>query len=238
MSQISLEVNLPGPGTLALTGSGEYLPGMQEVDRWLTQQLVESARVVTLATAAGTEGTDRLRYWDELGIQHFTNLGVERVQALPVIDRRSAEDNRLADVIRQANFVYLSGGKPGYLYQTLMDTPVWAAICGVLQAGGVVAGCSAGAMIFGEQIPGIRIIGQMGPGFGFLPGAYIVPHFDEIPEMIRQGLRLLHQRTRMIGIEGFTSLVCTSKGCQVRGRGQVRISNGDTFLHYRQEDSF
>jgi len=236
MSQISLTVNLPGPGTLALVGSGEYLPGMQEVDRWLLQQLAEPARVITLATAAGTEGAGRLRYWDGLGAQHFTSLGVENVQALPVIDRKSAEDNRLADLIQQANFVYLSGGKPGYLYQTLLNTPVWSAICEVLQRGGVVAGCSAGAMIFGEQIPGIRNILQLGPGFDFLPGVFIIPHFDEIPELIRTGLRSLHHQIKMVGVEGFTALVCTSQGCRVRGRGQVSISDGDSFLHYRQEE--
>lgn len=238
MSLIQLEVNLPGPGTLALAGSGEYLPAMLPVDRWLLQQLTVPARVVTLATAAGTEGAERLRYWDKLGVQHFTNLGVERVQALPVVDRPSAEDERLADLISQANFVYLSGGKPGYIYQTLAGSRAWAAICSVLTQGGVVAGCSAGAMIFGEQIPGIRNLVQMGPGFGFLPGAFIIPHFDEIPQLLRQGLRSLHPRLKMIGVEGFTALVCRQAGCFVCGRGQVSIQHGDTFLRYRQEDLF
>ena len=236
MSQIPLEVNLPGAGFLALVGSGEYLPAMEEVDRWLLQQLSGPARVVTLATAAGSEGSQRLCYWDELGVRHFSSLGVDSVEPLPVVDRKSAEDERLADLIRQANFVYLSGGKPGYLYHTLAGSPVWQAICSVLEQGGVVAGCSAGAMIFGEQIPGIRNLVQLGPGFGFLPRSFIVPHFDEIPQVLRNGLSALHPQSRLIGIEGYTALVCTRQGCQVRGRGQVYISKGDTFLHYRQED--
>ncbi len=43
---------------LALVGSGEYLPSMEAVDRFLLGQLNTEAHVVCLPTAAGTEGTD------------------------------------------------------------------------------------------------------------------------------------------------------------------------------------
>ncbi len=58
-------------GTLALVGSGEYLPPMEPVDRLLLARLGGEARVVCLPTAAATEGAERIRYWSELGVRHF-----------------------------------------------------------------------------------------------------------------------------------------------------------------------
>jgi cyanophycinase len=90
-------------GTLALVGSGEYLPPMEMVDRFLLSQLKEAPRVVCLPTAAGNEGPQRLGYWARLGIEHFTRLGAQ-VETVGVIDRATAEDESLAARIRAANF--------------------------------------------------------------------------------------------------------------------------------------
>ncbi|HMN63295.1 MAG TPA: hypothetical protein PJ988_23205, partial [Anaerolinea sp.] len=84
----NFKLAIPGAGILALTGSGEYLPGMDEGDRFLLAQLGEPARVVCLPTGAGTEGPARVRYWMDLGVEHFRGLGVEQAEALEVIDRQ------------------------------------------------------------------------------------------------------------------------------------------------------
>ena len=120
-----------------------------------------------------------------VGVDHFTRLGAT-AEAVPVVDRACANDPALAAVIAGANFVYLSGGKPDYLYQTLAGSLAWGAIQAVLAGGGLLAGCSAGAMILGEKFfgfPGWK------RGFGFLPGATILPHFDEIPQAMIRSLR-------------------------------------------------
>ena len=83
---------------LALVGSGEYLPAMEPIDRELISRLQESPRVVCLPTAAGKEGPERIAYWLRLGVEHFTRLEA-KVEALPVIDRESANDRNLAKVI-------------------------------------------------------------------------------------------------------------------------------------------
>src|SRR3990172_9732773 len=139
-------------GTLALIGSGEYLPPMNPVDEWPLGRLRGQARVVCLPSAAGQEGPERIGYWSRLGVDHFTRLGAT-AEAVEIVNRAGARDEALAARIRAANFVYLSGGDPDYLYQTLNGTPAWAAIEGVLAGGGVVAGCSAGAIIWSESYP-------------------------------------------------------------------------------------
>jgi len=120
---------------LVIVGSGEYLPRMEPVDSELIRRLGEPARVVCLPTAAGLEGDERIHYWSQLGIDHFTQLGAT-AEALPVIDRASAQNVAYAKRIEAANFVYLSGGNPAHLYDSLNNTPVWDAIKGGLQRWG------------------------------------------------------------------------------------------------------
>ena len=208
---------------LALVGSGEYLPSIASVDRELIRRLAAPVRLVCLPTAAGTEGHERIEYWSRLGVDHFTSLGVQ-AQALPVIDRASADDPALAAAVAQANFVYLSGGKPDYLHRTLDGSLVWQAILSVLASGGLLAGCSAGAMILGEKFfgfPGWK------PGFALLPRATILPHYDEIPErMIRPMRQIAGKDMTILGIEGNTALIQTGERYEVLGSGGLTVWNG------------
>jgi cyanophycinase len=208
---------------LAMVGSGEYLPDMEPVDRALIERLGGNPRVVCLPTAAGTEGPQRIRYWMDLGVSHFTRLGAS-VESLPVLDRKSADDPQLAAKARAARFVYLSGGKPDYLYQALKGSRVWDAIQAVLTEGGLLAGCSAGAMVQGERIPGFT---RWGDGFGLLPGIGVIPHFDEFPAaMSRAAMLLAPKGITILGVEGYTALVHSPAGNEVLGRGGVTVLTG------------
>ena len=216
--------------TIALVGSGEYLPAMAPVDRNLLARLDETPRVVCLPTAAGTEGPERIDYWARLGVEHFQSLGAA-AQSVPVIDRTGATNPDYAAAVAQANFVYLSGGKPDYLYQTLAGSAVWHAIEAVLSSGGILAGCSAGAMILGEKFfgfPGWR------QGFGYLPGATVIPHFDEIPALMVQSIRLFAGAMTTLGIDGNTALVQGAAGYEVVGAGGVTVWNQAGKRRYTQ----
>jgi cyanophycinase len=215
---------------LALVGSGEYLPPMEVVDRELMARLPGPVRVACLPTAAGTEASERIAYWNDLGIEHFRNLGAN-VTAVPVLDRASANDPKLAEQIAGANLVYLSGGKPDYLFRTLAGSTAWRAILQVLEAGGVLAGCSAGAMILGEKFFGFP--GQH-TGFGFLKGVTIVPHFDEIPKAMVSGVRLVLNSLTLVGIDGNTALVVDDGRWEVLGSGTVTVWDGSAKRQYSQ----
>jgi cyanophycinase len=206
---------------IALVGSGEYLPEMDAVDRYLLDRLGPGPRVACLPTAAGTEGAERIDYWSRLGVEHFTRLGA-RPSTVPVVTREDALDTALANDVRQADFVYLSGGKPDYLLATLKDSPVWDAISEVHARRGVVAGCSAGAMVLGGFIPGLP---RLQPAFSLLPGSVVVPHFDEVPGWMLAGIRLwVGPSRRLVGVPGFTALFVENGECRVLGRGPVTLS--------------
>ena len=205
---------------LALVGSGEYLPAIESIDRDLLSRLNESPRVVCLPTAAGKEGAERIHYWSRLGIDHFTRLNVH-VESLPVIDHASANDEHFASTINRSNFVYLSGGKPHYLYSTLKSSLVWEAILAVLSRGGLLAGCSAGAMILGEKFfgfPGLK------SGFNFLSRVTVIPHYDQFPGYVIASLRVMAGRDFIVlGIEGNTVLFTNGEQYEVLGTGGVVV---------------
>ena len=108
-------------GLIALVGSGEYLPVMNDVDRYLLDSLNltgRKPRVVCLPTAAGQEGDGSIDRWSNMGVAHFQGLGAE-VNALRIIDREFADDPQWESFLENADLIYFSGGDPGYLYQTM-----------------------------------------------------------------------------------------------------------------------
>src|SRR5919109_1103914 len=138
-------------GLINLVGSGEYLPVMQDVDRYLLDSLALNGRrphVACLPTAAGREGDSSVNRWLNMGIQHFQNLGAE-VTPVRITDRDSANDSQWEFVLENADLIYFSGGDPGYLYETLKESCAWSAAQRAWQRGAIYAGCSAGAMILG-----------------------------------------------------------------------------------------
>src|SRR4029078_10349536 len=83
---------MPGPGPIALVGSGEFLPTMAEVDAGLLAATGRSRpRVVIPPSASWPDGEDVFRRWAAMGAEHFAALGAE-VEPVLVRDRIEADD--------------------------------------------------------------------------------------------------------------------------------------------------
>ena len=221
-------------GTIALVGSGEYLPSMLPVDRALLDRVPGTPHVVCLATAAAPDGPEVFARWGRMGVEHFTGRLEVEAESVPLATRKDAHDSALVERIRAANFVYLSGGKPTYLFDTLVGTPAWDAIRSVLDAGGVVAGCSAGAMIMGRRctpFPQHRGFRQV--------DAIILPHYDEMPGWMGSVVKLLFVPVGvLLGVEGNTAYVANGgrKG-EVIGSGAVMVWGRGTHRRCMAGDS-
>ncbi len=217
-------------GTLALVGSGEYLPVMAELESSLIQS-GPSLRYVQLATAAGQESSERLRYWERIGKEQADRIGAQQV-FLPIFTREDAMRIDFAEKIQGAGLIYLSGGDPHYLAQTLIGTPVWDAIIASWKSGSSLAGCSAGAMAFGPDIPHFRKMKETGDiGFGLLPHIRVIPHYNKffkwIPDSAAQLFLKAPEGVRIVGIDESTAIVTNNlKVWNIYGEGHVHLLNG------------
>ncbi len=222
-------------GPLALVGSGEYLPVMQELEGQLLQG--RAPRYVQIPTAAALEGPASLAHWVDLGRAQATRLGVE---AVPVVvrDRKEADDPELAALVEGAGLVYLSGGNPPYLAATLRGTRVWAAVLAAWEAGAALAGCSAGAMAITAWAPHVRDPQrEPDPGLGVLPELRVIPHFDRFeqwePTLARRVLEWVPPGGTLVGIDEETALVRTDGAWQVHGRQAVWVIAQEGRTAYR-----
>jgi cyanophycinase len=212
-----------GPGPIALVGSGEYLPQMADIEASLLAG--RPTRYVQLATAAVPDGPSVVERWHNLGIEQAQRLGVEAV-ILDVSDRRDADNPAVAEQVAGAGLVYLSGGNPGFLADTLRETAVWAAIVAAWQSGAALAGCSAGAMAMTSWVPSLRHPRQGGTnGLAVLPHLRVIPHFDfftkRVPDLVTRFLLPYDPAITVLGIDEETALVGGPREWTVMGRQSV-----------------
>jgi cyanophycinase len=208
------------PGPVALVGSGEYLPQMAEIEARLLAG--RPPRYVQLATAAFPEGPTVVQRWHDLGRAQARRLDVEAV-VVDVGDRADAEDPERAALVAGAGLIYLSGGNPGYLADTLRDTAVWAAIVAAWWSGAALAGCSAGAMALTSWVPSLRNPIKGGTvGLGLLPHLRVIPHFDafaaRIPDLLTRFLLPDEGEVTVIGVDEDTAFVGGPQDWTVEGR--------------------
>jgi cyanophycinase len=195
-------------GRIALVGSGEYLPVMDDVERWLLEGSA-AGTYVQLATAAAPEGQGVLDHWHRLGAKAAARQGVEQV-VIDIRTRDDAFDERWVPLIEGARLVYLSGGNPTHLAKVLRDSPAWAAILRTWQAGAALAGCSAGAMALCGYVPDFRHPRRGGEnGLGVVPDLRVLPHFDRYTKWVPDfAMRpLMSEGVTVVGIDEDTALI-------------------------------
>ena len=229
-------------GSLALVGSGEYLPAMAELEKSLVQDGVKNgkeSRYVQIPTAAGRESVDRLEYWKELGLRQAQTIGVEATY-LPIYTREDAFNQKYVDSVTNSALMYMSGGDPHHLAEVLIDTPLWTAIVENWKTGASLAGCSAGAMVLSAHIPNFRLLKKTATqGLNLLPEIRVIPHFNKffkwIPESAAKVLLHVPDNSILIGVDELTAIVKRSGDTEwvVVGASKVHVLKGlpDQQLH-------
>ncbi len=229
-------------GSLALVGSGEYLPAMAEFEKSLIQDGVNNgkeARYVQIPTAAGRESDDRLEYWKQLGLTQAKAIGVEATY-LPIYTREDAFNQKYVDAVANSALMYMSGGDPHHLAEVLIDTPLWSAIIENWKTGASLAGCSAGAMVLSAHIPNFRLLKKVPTqGLNLLPEVRVIPHFNKffkwIPESAAKVLLHVPDNSILIGVDELTAIVKRSGDSEwvVVGEAKVHVLKGlpDQQLH-------
>jgi cyanophycinase len=229
--------NKQQPGAIALVGSGEYTPAMNETDRFLLDTLADpqAARVALLPTASALEEGAPER-WNGMGAAHFAALGAQAAP-LMLLTRDDAADPQIVAALRTADMFYFSGGDPQHLIAMLRGTPAWDAIRERHAGGAVIAGCSAGAMMLGGYTQRIRALmngqaPQWPAALGLLPHIAVMPHFDRVAqfvgeELFRAAIAAAPTGITLIGVDEDTALLyLPAVGWRVLGRQSVSIFDG------------
>jgi cyanophycinase len=206
------------PGPLALVGGGEWREGCT-FDRDL---LAASGadEVLVLPTAAAYEHPERAV---ETAEQWFAGLGA-KARGLMVLARPDAELEANVAAIRDARFIYLSGGSPLHLRSVLKDSEAWDALCQAWQGGAVLAGSSAGAMALCDPMVDPRG-GAFTLGLGLLAQVAIIPHHNTwSEEKAKRTITLAPKALPIVGIDERTALIRNGEGTwTVAGVGGVVV---------------
>jgi len=210
------------PGLIALVGGNEFRPGCEAMDRSILARTGTNPRVVILPTAAAHENPGLAA---ENGVRHFNRLGA-RAEAAMVVDPASARDRKWLGLMENADLIYLAGGDPAHLLETLRNSAAWEVVLEVWKSGRTLAGSSAGAMIFGGQMwaPGRG----WNEGLGLLPGLAIIPHHARLAKLwnAERMRSSLPEEVTLIGIDEATALF--GPPWELIGSGKVAVYKSDS----------
>lgn len=221
---------------IALLGSGEFLPWARTVDTWLAEHATApSDRALVVALASAPEGPDVYERWTTMGVAHYRALGLS-AEALPLRTRDDAFDASCVDAVAEARLIFFSGGNPGYLAESLRDTPFWEAVLAAVASGTAFGGCSAGAVAPATLAPYIRDeqIDAWVEGLRMLDAAFIAPHFDVLdsyaPNLRRTILQMCPDGATAVGIDEDTALYGDDGAWQVAGAGAAWFATEDDLV--------
>ena len=133
-------------GYLLLEGGAEFGGRMSEPDlRAIELAGGFNSPICILPTAAAPDNNHKRA--GSNGIRWFESLGAKNVFVVDVIDSASANDESLAASILTSRLIYLLGGFPRHLAETLENSACWRAALNAYGQGAVIAASSAGAMV-------------------------------------------------------------------------------------------
>ena len=219
-----------------LEGGAEFGGRMSEPDlRAMELAGGLQASIAILPTAAAPDH-NHLRAGRN-GQRWFESLGASRVEVVPVTDKQSADNPDFAARVANARLIYLLGGFPRYLCETLRESRVWLAALEAHRSGAVIGGSSAGAMVLCEHYYD-PYEGKLLQGLDLLQNTCILPHHNRFGKSWASKLRSSIPQTTLLGIDEQTGTINdASNGVwAVYGAGVVTLYRGEQIeIHARGE---
>ena len=225
-------------GYILLAGGAEFGGAMAVADRRAIE-LAGGANARLSIVPAAAAPDDHHERAGQNGVDWFKKLGAVNVGALPLIDRQSADDETVVNALLQSRLIYMPGGFPRHLEQSLSGSKSWQAMLKAHQSGAVVAGSSAGAMILCDHYydPYGKKIGN---GLGLIPNACILPHHNTFGRNWSRTLARRLDGVILIGIDEKTAMINDGpKGqWQVYGAGGITCYLNDRIAHFHTGEPF
>ena len=221
-------------GRLALVGGDEFRRGCESMDEAILRETGKSSPVVLIVpTAAAFENPGLAA---DNGVRCFSALGAD-ARRLMVLDRSDAESAEFVAEVETADVVYLTGGSPIHLLETLRESAVLAATLKALERGAVLAGSSAGAMVMGSWMR----FREWRPALGIARGVASLPHHERSdPDTASRELRdhAPDDLSVVLGIDGRSGAISGPEGWTVLGAGHVTVYRKGGWERLRSGDVF
>lgn len=220
---------------LLLEGGAEFSGRMSAADLRAIELVGGfDSPVCILPTAAAADNNHKRA--GNNGKRWFQSLGAKNVFTVDVIDSASANHSSFADLIRNSKLIYLLGGFPRYLCETLANSLCWQAALDAYEQGAIIAGSSAGAMVLCEHYydPYEKKILR---GLNLIPNACVIPHHNNFGKAWATQLLQLLPNVTLIGIDEQTGIIKDANGAwQIYGAGKATIYRGKQItIHARGE---
>lgn len=210
-------------GTLALVGGEEFDAACRDVDAMLLEESGAS-EVLVVPTAAAFENPAKVVAGAEA---HFGELGAS-VSSVTVLHHAEAGDPEAVAAVRDAGFLYLSGGSPMHLRAVLHGSQLWEAILAAYRGGATLAASGSGAVVLCDPMIDPRG-GAYTVGLGLLANLSVFPHHDTVARHLwERAVDLRPPDTTLAGVDEHTALVRRDGGrWSVAGAGAVTLHDGD-----------
>jgi cyanophycinase len=219
-------------GCILLAGGAEFGGQMAAADRRSIELAGGVKSRISIIPAAAAPDNNHQRAGQN-GVDWFKSLGAVNVNALQLIDRKSADDPAVIEALNRSRLIYMLGGFPRYLAQSLAGSDSWQAMLTAHRSGAVIAGSSAGAMVLCDHYydPYKK---DMFIGLGLIPDACILPHHDTFGKSWVSGLAQRLDGTVLIGIDEGTGMLNDDPTGQWRvyGAGRVTLYKNDRKTHF------
>ncbi len=221
-------------GRLALVGGDEFRDGCERMDEAILSATGKRTPVVLVVpTAAAFERPERAA---QNGVRHFTALGAN-AHPFMVLDREDAMDAALAAETDSADVVYLSGGNPAHLLETLAGSTLLGSIEAALERGAILAGSSAGAMVMGSWMR----FREWRRALGIAEGIATLPHHERSnPDSTLRDLASAapDELDAVFGVDGRCGVLSGPDGWTALGPGSVTVYRNNGWQRFEAGDTF
>jgi cyanophycinase len=226
------------PGHIILEGGAEFGGRMAEPDLRAIELAGGLGVPMRIIPAAAAPDANHKRAGGN-GVRWFRHLGATDVEWLPLIDRASAGRPEIAEALSAARLIFLLGGFPHHLGQTLRDSAAWQAILRAHTSGAVVAGSSAGAMVLCEHYYDPQSTRAVA-GLNMVPRTCVLPHHNTFGAGWAPRLAQQLADSVLIGIDERTGMIDEGAGgaWHVYGHGAVTIYRRGQPTAYRAGEVF
>ena len=223
-------------GFFVLQGGAEF-GGMMRASDTRAFELAGGMDVPASIVPAAAAPDNNHHRAGQTGLRWFRSLGAVNVEVLPLIDSASADDALVVSKLASSRLIYLLGGFPRYLANTLAGSAALNAMTAAFENGAVLAGSSAGAMVMcGHYYDPIER--TVAVGLNLLPAFCILPHHNRSGANWANAIRSGLPQTVLIGIDEETGLVSDAlpQTWRVHGRGGVTVYRNEETIRYADQD--